>query len=166
MKQKKLDTINTSGFKVPKDYFSQVEEQILSEVHLKNKVDVSGFDVPDSYFETLEDKIVKQLKNEQGVKVIPLISWKKVIYTTTIAASLVLMFNVFYNTSEALTFDSLDIASIENYVEQEDYTSYELSSLLTEEELHTNNFIETEISEESLEDYLLDQSDIEDLIIQ
>lgn len=166
MKQKKLDTINTSGFKVPKDYFSQVEEQILSEVHLKNKVDVSGFDVPDSYFETLEDKIVKQLKDEQDVKVIPLLSWKKVIYTTTIAASLVLMFNVFYNTSEALTFDSLDMASIENYVEQEDYTSYELSSLLTEEELHTNNFIDTEISEESLEDYLLDQSDIEDLIIQ
>jgi hypothetical protein len=166
MKQKKLDTINTSGFKVPKDYFSQVEEQILSEVHLKNKVEVSGFDIPDSYFETLENNIVQKLNDAQDVKVISLISWKKVIYPTAIAASLLLMFNVFYNTSETITFDSLETASIENYLEQEDYTSYELSSLLTEEELNTNNFIDTEISEASLEDYLLDQSDIEDLILQ
>ncbi|MFT5848013.1 MAG: hypothetical protein ACJARX_000198 [Psychroserpens sp.] len=167
MKQNKLDTINTSGFKVPKDYFSQVEAQILNEVDLKNKVEVSGFHIPDSYFETIEKSIVQKLKDEQRVKVINLFSWKKTIYASAaIAACLVLMFNVFYNTSEVLTFDSLETASIENYLEQEDYTSYELASLLTEEELNINNFTDTEISEESLEDYLLNQTDIEDLITQ
>ncbi|MFT4612239.1 MAG: hypothetical protein ACJA1H_001297 [Glaciecola sp.] len=166
MKEKKLDTINTSGFKVPKDYFSQVEEQILSEVHLKNTFDTTGFDVPDSYFESLEHKIFQKLEEEQGVKVIPLFSWKKVIYVSAMAACLVLMFNVFYNASETITFDSLETASIENYLEQEDYTSYELASLLTDDELDINNFTDIEISEGSLEDYLLDQSDIEDLILQ
>ncbi|WP_028873375.1 hypothetical protein [Psychroserpens burtonensis] len=166
MKEKELYTIKTSGFKVPKDYFSQVEEQILSEVQLKSTVDVSGFDVPDSYFESLENKIFLKLEEEQDVKVIPLFSWKKVMYVSAIAACLVLMFNVFYNASETITFDSLETASIENYLEQEDYTSYELASLLTEDELNINNFTDTEISEESLEDYLFDQSNIEDLILQ
>jgi hypothetical protein len=167
MKEKKLDIINTSGFKVPKDYFSQVEEHILSEVHLKNTLDTSGFDVPDSYFETLEHNIFQKLEEEHHVKVINLFSWKKAIYTSAaIAACLVLMFTVSYNTSEELTFDSLETASIENYLEQEDYTSYELASLLTDDELDINNFTDIEISEDSLEDYLLDQSDIEDLITQ
>ena len=166
MKEKKSDTINPSGFKVPKDYFSHVEAQILSEVHLKNTVDTSGFDVPDSYFETLENNIFQKLEEEQDVKVITLFSWKKVMYVSAIAACLVLIFNVFYNASETITFDSLETASIENYLEQEDYTSYELASLLTDDELNTNNFTDTKISEESLEDYLLDQSDIEDFITQ
>ncbi|MFT4780366.1 MAG: hypothetical protein ACJAZK_000348 [Psychroserpens sp.] len=166
MEEKELYTIKTSGFKVPNDYFSQVEEQILSEVQLKNTVDASGFDVPDSYFESLENKIFLKLEEEQDVKVIPLFSWKNVMYVSAIAACLVLMFNVFYNASETITFDSLETASIENYLEQEDYTSYELAFLLTDDELNINNFTDTEISEESLEDYLLDQSNIEDLILQ
>jgi hypothetical protein len=166
MKEKKLDTINTSGFEVPKDYFSQVEEQILNEVNLQNKVNTSGFDIPNSYFDTLDDKIIDKLKEDRKVKVVSLFNRKNIIYTSTIAASLILMFNVFYSTSETITFDSLEIASIENYLEDEDYTSYELASLLTEEELNTNNFTDTEISDDTLEDYLLDQSDIEDLIIQ
>jgi len=167
MKQKKLDTIKTSRFKVPKDYFSQVEGQIRGEVHLKNKVKTSGFDVPDSYFETIENNIAKKLEDNKKVKVIFLFNWKKTIYSAAaIAACLALMFNLFYNGSEELTFDSLETASIENYLEQEDYTSYELAALLTEAELNTNNFTDTEISEESLEDYLLEQSDLEDLITQ
>jgi hypothetical protein len=166
MEEKELYTIKPSGFKVPNDYFSQVEEQILSEVQLKNTVDASGFDVPDSYFESLENKIFLKLEEEQDVKVIPLFSWKNVMYVSAIAACLVLMFNVFYNASETITFDSLETASIENYLEQEDYTSYELAFLLTDDELNINNFTDTEISEESLEDYLLDQSNIEDLILQ
>lgn len=166
MKEKKLDTINTSGFKVPKDYFSQLEEQILTEVLLKNTVDTSGFNVPDSHFETLENKIFQKLEEEQDVKVIPLFSWKKVMYISALAACVILMFNAFYNDSETITFDSLETSSIQNYLEQEDYTSYELASLLTDDELNINIFTDTKISEESLEDYLLNQSDIEDLITQ
>ncbi|TXE20032.1 hypothetical protein ES692_01870 [Psychroserpens burtonensis] len=166
MKHKKLDTLKTSGFEVPKNYFSQVEKDILSEAYLKDKVNVPGFGIPESYFETLESNILSTIEQEYKVKVIPLFNWKNVMYVSAIAACLVLMFNVFYNASETITFDSLETASIENYLEQEDYTSYELASLLTEDELNINNFTDTEISEESLEDYLLDQSNIEDLILQ
>ncbi|MEM5564453.1 hypothetical protein WNY78_05040 [Psychroserpens sp. AS72] len=166
MKHKKLDNINASGFKVPKDYFSQVEEQILNDVHLKNKVKNSGFDVPDSYFETLEDQIFERLDIKSETKIIPLFNWKKTLYVSAIAASLVLMFNVFYNASEELTFSSIDTASIEDYLADENYTSYELSELLTYEELSNDNFIETKITQEQLEDYLLNSSNLEDLLIE
>ena len=58
MKQNKLHTIKTSGFKTPKDYFSKVEEQILNEVNLMDKVDASGFDIPESYFDAVEHTIM------------------------------------------------------------------------------------------------------------
>ena len=49
---------------------------------------------------------------------------------------------------------------------EEDYTSYEFTSLLTDDELNSEAFINTDISEESLEDYLLDNTNIEDLLIE
>ncbi|WP_298894443.1 hypothetical protein [uncultured Psychroserpens sp.] len=166
MKQKKLDTIKTSGFKTPKDYFSQVEEQILNEVKLIDKVDQSGFDVPESYFDSIEKDILDKINSEHDSKVVSLVNWKKIMYTTAIAASLILMFNVFFNTDENVTWENLDTASIENYIEVEDYTTYELASLLTEDELNKDNFIENDIPENSIETYLLDNVELEDLIIE
>nr|WP_321233163.1 hypothetical protein [uncultured Psychroserpens sp.] len=166
MTQKKLDNNITSGFKTPKDYFSKVEEQILNEVKVIDKAEHSGFEVPESYFEKVESNILDTIALENNTKVVSLISWKKVTYTTAIAACLVLMFNVFFNTSEKVTFESIEITSIENYIETEDYTAYELASLLTEDELNKDNFIDTEISETTLEDYLLDHVEVEDLILE
>ena len=165
MKQKKLDTINSSGFKVPKDYFSQVEEQILNEVHLKNKVEVSGFHVPDSYFESLEEQIFEKLETKNETKVIKLFSWKKAMYASAIAATIVLMFNLFF-TSETITFESIEIATIENYLEDEGFTSNDFASLLTDEELNKDNFIENEIPEYLIKDYLMNTIELEDLILE
>jgi len=166
MTKRKLDNIKTSGFKTPKDYFSQVEEQILNDIHLKDKVSNSGFEVPDSYFESLEDTIFSKIKTESNTKVISLLSWRKLMYASAIAAAMVLMFNVYFNPSETVTFEDLQTVSIENYVEQEDFTSYELASLLTEDELNTGNFITTQLSEDSIENYLLDNATIEELITE
>ena len=60
------------------------------------------------------------------------------------------MFNIVFNTPEKLTFESLETASIENYLAEEDFTSYEFASLLTEDELNSEAFINTDISEESV----------------
>ena len=140
-----------------------MEEQILNEVALKDKVDESGFVVPDNYFDTLDQNILNRL--EKDTPVINLKSRRTFYYVAGIAASLVLMFNVFY-TSESITINDLETASIENYLEEGDYTSYELAALLTEEELNSFNLIHSEISEASIEDYLLDHATIEELIIE
>ncbi|WP_040253482.1 hypothetical protein [Psychroserpens mesophilus] len=163
MKKSKLEHIKTSGFTTPKDYFSTVEEQILNETSLKNKVDKAGFVVPDKYFDTVDQDILNRLENDTPV--INLRSRRTFYYVAGIAASLVLMLNVFY-TSETITINDVETASIENYLEDSDYTSYELAALLTEDELNSFNLINTEISEASIEDYLLNHVTIEDLIIE
>ncbi|WP_298903348.1 hypothetical protein [uncultured Psychroserpens sp.] len=166
MKQNKLNTIKTSGFKTPKDYFSQVEEQILNEVKIVDKVDQSGFDVPESYFDTVESAILDTVASESDTKVVRLFPWKKIMYSTAVAAVLILMFSLFFKSSDHVSWDDLEIVSIENYLEYEDYTSNELASLLTDDELDNDNFIDNEIPETSIEDYLLDNAELEDLIIE
>ena len=163
MKKDKLQNIKISGFNTPEAYFSKVEEHILNEVHLKNKVDQSGFKVPENYFDTLDHKIINRL--EKDTPVINLKPKQVFYYVAGIAASLVLMFNVFY-TPETITISDVETTSIENYLEVGDYTSYELATLLTEEELNAFNLINSEISEASIENYLLNNATLEELIIE
>lgn len=166
MKQNKLDHINNSGFKVPKDYFSQVEEHILNDVSLKAKTETSGFEVPDSYFDAVEQKILDNVVHKNDPKVVTLFPWKKLAYTTAIAASLILMFNIFLKPKETITWNDIETASIEDYLEDAEISSFELASLLTDDELTTNNFTDNEIPEGSIEDYLLENVDLENLMIE
>ncbi|WP_460219601.1 hypothetical protein [Psychroserpens sp. MEBiC05023] len=164
MKKNTLDSINkNSGFKTPKNYFSQLEEQIFNEVHLIDKTETSGFETPDGYFDTVEQNILANITKENDTKVISLMQWKKVMYVGAVAACLVLMFNIIFQGSEPLTFETIETAAIEDYLEDEDYSGDELASLLTEDELNKDNFIDNKLSEENIEDYLLDNVDIEDL---
>ncbi|MBR9846643.1 MAG: hypothetical protein GYB35_11345 [Algicola sp.] len=163
MKKDKLQNIKTSGFKIPEAYFSNVEERVRNEVRVKDKADQSGFQVPENYFDTLDDHILSRLEHETPV--INLKSQQVFYYVAGIAASLIVMFNVFY-TPETITIGDVETVSIENYLEVEDYTTYELASLLTEEDLKAFNLINSEISETTIEDYLLDHATIEELIIE
>ena len=55
---------------------------------------------------------------------------------------------------------------VENYFQDSDLDSYELAQLLSDAELLEDDFVitETEYNEENLEAYLLDNSDIEQLL--
>ncbi len=164
MDKNELHNIKNPGFKVPKDYFPQVEEHILSEMELKSKVDTSGFNVPDSYFETIDRNILDSISEDNETKVINILSWRKLVYTTAIAASLILMFNLFMQPSETISIDDVETASIEHYLDNSEFSTYELASLLTEEEFNSPNFIENNIPDSSIEDYLIEHADLEDLI--
>ena len=164
MEKNRLHTIKTSGFKVPKDYFSNLDQQILSQVKLKDKVSNSGFEVPTDYFESFDERLINQLTEQKKSKVIALFNWKKVVSAAAVAACLILMFNLFSKPANELSFDTLEMASIESYLEDSDYTSYELSAMLSEENLTKDNFINNELDEELLEDYLLESITYEDLI--
>lgn len=162
MKKNNLHNIKDSGFKVPDNYFDQVESEIYNQIRLREKVATSGFKTPEGYFENFEDDLLSQLAKDETIK---MFSYTKVISAIAIAACLVLMFNVFFNTSEELSFDSLETASIENYLEDEDFSTYELASFLNVAELQKSDFINTSIPEEQLKNYLLEHSDIEDLML-
>jgi len=130
---------------------------------LQDKIEDTGFKVPDNYFESLDDNIFDKVAHKP--KVISLFTRRNLFYASSIAAALVLMFSIYINKND-LSFDNLEIASIENYLYDEDIDTYEIASLLTEEELITDNFIESEISEDLIEDYLIENATIEDLIIE
>ncbi|MCF8274351.1 MAG: hypothetical protein K9I95_11020 [Flavobacteriaceae bacterium] len=164
MKKNSLNNISKTGFKVPKNYFEAFEDTLLSELKLKETSANSGFKVPENYFETLDNKFLKAIEAEKEVKVISLFSWKKIVYATSIAASVLIMFSVLYNKNEPLSVDSIETASIENYILTEELGSNEMASLFTNEDLSNINFINNNFNSENLENYILDNLEIEEII--
>ncbi|NMH86692.1 hypothetical protein [Flavivirga algicola] len=165
MKQNKLHNIKKTGFKVPKDYFDTLEDALLSDIKLKEASNDSGFKLPEGYFDTLEDKVMEKVSTKPPVKVVPLFRKRSIIYISGIAAAALLLFNLSIFKSKP-TFDSLDFETVENYILNENIGSYEIATLLPEEDLLEENFIEYKVEEESVKTYILDNLDIEDLIIE
>ncbi len=165
MKQNKLHNIKETGFKVPDDYFNSLEDRILSDIKLKKISSDSGFKLPEDYFNTLEDSITDKISTSTPTKVIPLFRKRTVIYMSSIAAAVIILFNlsIFEN---KLTFDSLDFETVENYIINENIGSYEIATLLSDEDLIEENFIEYNVEERAMETYILDNLDIEDITLE
>lgn len=155
------------GFKTPDHYFGSLDAAIFSrmeEANLSSKIDCSGFKVPDGYFENLDGKIFGSIEKEETSKIASLFSWKKAAYLTGIAASVILIFNILSNTSDELTFEDLETASIESYLMNEDLNAYDIAPYLGSNEINPDDFVKTTIKTSDIEDYLLQNSDVESLI--
>ncbi len=163
MDKNKLHKIKNTGFKTPDGYFDDLEDSIMDQIKLKGKIDNSGFKTPDKYFDSLEDRILDKVKTQP--RVISLFTKRSLLYASSIAAAILILFGIFFNNDE-LSFDDLEIATIENYLYEEDIDSYEIASLFTEEELNSDSFVESELSEDIIQDYLIENTTIEDLLIE
>lgn len=166
MNTNKLHNIKETGFKVPKDYFGSLEDVILTDLKLKEMAPETGYKVPENYFESLEHKITNAIVPEKEVKVIKLFTWRKAAYVSAVAASLILMFNIFFNNTNNVTIENIETASIENYILNEDLESSEIASLFTDEDLSDVQLINDGYSSETLENYIFDNLEIEDIIIK
>lgn len=165
MNTNKLHNIKETGFKVPKDYFESLEDIVLSEVKLQETISESGYKVPDHYFNSLEDKIINAVQPQKDTKVIKLFTWRKASYAAAIAASFILTINIFFNKKpEHITIETIEIASIENYIIDEDLETAEFASLFTQEDLMDVQLIHDGYSSETLENYVFDNLEIEDII--
>ncbi|TGV02692.1 hypothetical protein [Flavivirga rizhaonensis] len=166
MKQKKLHNIKETGFKVPDDYFNTLENVILSDIKLKKVSKDSGFKLPEDYFNNLEDTIIDKVSTKTPTKVISLFRKKTIIYLSGIAAAVLLLFYISFPEKKP-AFDSLDFETVENYIMNENIGSYEIATLLTEEDLLEEHFIEyKEGDEDTIETYILDNLDIDDIILE
>ncbi len=161
----KLDnTHNTShGFKTPDQYFERFDERLvnaLSKAPLDKDIP-SGFETPKGYFDTIDDTIIDQTKSKS--KIIPFRPNPKLYYIVGVAASLILLLAIFINTEKT---SEISAEMVEIYFQESDLNSYELAELLSEADMLEEDFliIETDYSEDSLESYLLDNSDIEQLL--
>jgi cell division protein FtsL len=164
MKTNKLHTIKNAGFKVPKDYFTSLEDVILNDIKLKEIAPSSGYKLPENYFDSLENKITSAVIPHKEVKVINLFTWRKAIYVAAVAASFILMFNIFFNNTKIITLDTIETASIENYIINEELETNEIASLFTDEDLSEVHLINDTYNTENLENYVFDNLEIEDII--
>lgn len=166
MKEKK----HTHGFNTPKDYFETFEDGLFSKLKEDQLSNESGFAVPDGYFDQLEETLLERLKTDsEPVKVVSLFSRKTILYGVAIAACLALIITVALPKDPGPgDFEDLQLSNIESYIDAGNlnWDSYDVAALMTDEELEAIS-LETELfSEESLEDYLLNNLDDSTLLIE
>jgi len=165
-----LNNIKKAGFKVPKDYFNNLEDQLLSNIKTNTILEDNnsiGFEVPDDYFNSLEDKIFSKLDLKENTKVISLFSKRNLIYISGVAAAIVIMFGIFMNNNDLSNLE-LDYEVVETYIIDQDISSYEIASLLTEEELLNVNseIMDEAFNNNDMEVYLLENANLEDILEQ
>jgi hypothetical protein len=164
------DKKGKSGFKVPENYFDNFEKRIFEKIESEIIPKETGFKVPDGYFDNLEDIVLQKLKaEEKSQKVIHLNSRRTWVYLTAIAACLAIIVSIFIKDESIFKqIDSLKTATIENYIDEGylDLESYEVLALLDDEDLTNINFESDTFSEELLENYLLENSIEETLLIE
>ena len=163
MKKNSLNNIE-NGFKVPKGYFDEFEDGLLSELQLKETASHSGFILPADYFESLDNKILDAVKKDHKTKVINLFSFRKIAYATAVAASLILIYTVSFNKNENLNINNIETASIENYILKEGLETSDIASLFSDDDLSEITSVKNNLSSESLENYVLEHLDIDELI--
>jgi hypothetical protein len=164
MKKQKLENIKQSGFKVPKNYFESFDDLLLNELKLKEACKNHGFKVPNNYFNSVENNILNTIKETENPKVIKLITWQKLSYISAVAASLIIMFNVIVDKG---TFDmnKIETASIENYILNEELDNNDMATLFKEVDISAMSLTNNNISSETLETYVLDNLEIDELLI-
>ncbi|NNC49312.1 MAG: hypothetical protein HKO01_02115 [Flaviramulus sp.] len=164
MNKNNLQNIKKPGFNVPKDYFNNLEDVILSEINLKETLSTSGFKTPKDYFETLEGVVIEKVTEKKASKVISLFSAKNLVYISSVAAAILLLFNL-SNFQKNGDWSNLDTETVENYMINEDISFYEIAALLSDEDLKEENFIDYNFDKENIENYLLNNLEVEDLVI-
>lgn len=159
-------TGRNSGFTVPANYFSELEDAIFTQILAGRFPKETGFETPENYFDSLENKILNTVLIEQKQpKVISLQRrvLKIVPYVAAASIALILTFNLlFFNKSTVLSMDSISKGDIENWIETNSFTNNDLVTNLGNEVLDLNDFLFVDFKNAALEDYLstIDTQDI------
>ncbi|NRR90527.1 hypothetical protein HSX10_03010 [Winogradskyella undariae] len=168
MKDKNLHHIKSTGLKTPDHYFESFETNFLDRLKEKKTfkgIENPGFELPNDYFDTVDNTILEKLKTDTETPVISLKTKRSFYYVAGIAASFLLFFSLVFNTKNNISFNSLDTAIIEGYLYQEEYTNEDFASLFVTEDISETDFIDLNISEETLDQYF-ENIEPEDLIFE
>ncbi|WP_066224867.1 hypothetical protein [Formosa haliotis] len=161
MKLKDLHNDNNAGFKIPKDYFNNLEDTILNEAKMQTKVTNTGFKVPENYFDTLEALIQTKVNTKQDTKVRTL-RIKPWVYAASIAACLMLMFTLTFSKSKTTSFSALNTETLESFIINEDLNTSEMATLIIDTDIFQNEILQEAISDSSIDYYVENEIEIED----
>lgn len=122
----------------------------------------SGFIVPEQYFDDFSKKVLSQLP-EKNTKVIPLFQKRKTVFLAAAAVLVVGLLLPIYN-QFTTNSNEIDITTLENHLTyQSNLNSYDLISELDDEDL-TKLGTTIGLKDETIEDILVINSDLEKLI--
>lgn len=162
MKDKK----HIHGFKVPQDYFDNLEERIMQNVAMDQLPKDTGMRVPDGYFEQLENRVMAQtIKPEKKKsKVIKLNSWWKV----AIAAS-VIGFGIWLlpmNPGANEISDPMVNAefTIDRYIDDMIFDMPDASLIEMIDDYDIDMSFNNQINKEEVEEYLMENLDFSTLL--
>lgn len=159
---------HTHGFKVPEDYFQHLENDVFLKIDEERLPKETGFTSPEGYFKELEDRIMANVAQKNlEVKVVPIFNRKRITYGLSIAASLAMILTFVFQDRSVTSIDDIQISSIQQFLEEDvDWNSYDLAAVVTEEDFSDLDFDNELISEENIEDYLLDSIDEISILIE
>ncbi len=165
---KNLDNIENTGFNIPEDYFKSLEDQIMNTINSKGaleSIESTGFEMPESYLNSVEAAVFSKLSKNDNSKVISIFNRRNLLYLSGVAAAVLLFFSLIFN-NNTITIENINIELVETYIINEDLDSYDIAALLDDDELENALYLQNIIMDETLEDYLLENTTIEDLLIE
>jgi len=159
-----MEELNKNNpFKTPDTYFDKFSENLndnLGQEQL-NLPKEEGFTLPDGYFENLHSNIKQKLTVEK-TRVVQLNPYKKYyMVAASIAALFLLMLGFNWNWNQEASWDDLANADIDNYFENNDFglTSYEIAEEIPIDGLELGDFLNTQLNDKHIVDYLDDNID-------
>jgi len=168
-KKQMKDKKQNSGFNTPKNYFGDFEDRLFHKLNEDTIPKESSFTTPKEYFNQLDSSILQNSDSTvYPTKVIQLFSKRTLAYAITIAACATLIVSISNRNKTLNTIDNIEITSIESYIEEGnlEMDSYDIGSLLNDEDL-TNTISEKEyITKDVIEDYLFDQIEDTSILIE
>jgi len=159
-----METFNKNNpFKTPEDYFEGFNEKLQSKLSEESTSlpKQEGFTIPHGYFDSLNGKILNKIEITEP-KVVQLNPFKKYYYVAaSIAAMVLLIFGLNWNTTEELSFETLAEADIESYFENNtfDLSAYEIAEVIPLDELEINDMLTNRLEDENIVDYLDENTD-------
>jgi hypothetical protein len=122
-----------------------------------------GFTMPEGYFDSFADKVLTQL-NQEEPKVISIVSRRKTWYYAA-AAVVVMLLSVPIYTNYTTSSEEADAVALEDYINNHTTISDdEIANLLDKEDLEKMK-LELNLEDEAVEDILLNNTDLEQYII-
>ena len=154
---------SSSGFKTPENYLDSVENEVITKLKSEVLQNKKADNIPPNYFNSVENNVLNKINSER--KIITLKRVTKIVAPIAIAASLLLVF-MLNSTPKTTNFNSLDIAEIEQLIENGfvDIDTESLAIAFSDIDFSTDNLSAT-ISDDEVLNYLYEE-DLESIIYE
>ena len=138
----------------------------MKEFKLENSTKIeTGFITPDNYFENFSDKLMLKLEHPEP-KVIPLFRRRKNIILMVAAIFIIALMIPIINSTQTNTTKELDETTLENYLSyQTNVNQYDLINVLNEDDI-TKISTPVALEDNTIEDILTSNANLEHLIIE